>query len=440
MGSTLGEIPSNMLDDYVVYVNDLNNPTGINGFRRNNGDGTSTWFDANGVEVVNPDLIATGSGVAPYLNGAVGDEIKEEVFEDYKPQITVMPRIAFSFPISDEALFFAHYDVLAQRPTTGNRLDVLDYFYMENRNVIVNNPNLKSTKTIDYELGFQQVLSKSSSLKLSAFYREQRDQIALINVSGGYPRNYRTWGNIDFGTVKGMTVAYDLRRTGNLWMRASYTLQFAEGTGSDASSAASLINAGLPNLRTIYPYNYDQRHRINATIDYRYGEGKDYNGPKLFGKDILANTGVNLVANMGSGTPYSQQSNITPEANIGGGGTTNLLGTINGARKPGNFRTDMQLDKNITLKFGKGEDKQKSANLNVYLLVNNLLNTQNIVNVYRATGNASDDGFLSSTNAQTSINNSLDTDSYIDLYQMKVNSMYNYGLPRTIRLGVKLDF
>src|SRR5690606_33902396 len=30
-------------------------------------------------------------------------------FEDYKPQLNIMPRLAFSFPISDEANFFVHY-------------------------------------------------------------------------------------------------------------------------------------------------------------------------------------------------------------------------------------------------------------------------------------------------------------------------------------------
>ena len=60
--------------------------------------------------------------------------------------------------------------------------------------------------------------------------------------------------NRDFGTIKGLTIAYDLRRTGNIRMTANYTLQFAEGTGSDATSAAGLINAGLPNLRNIFPY------------------------------------------------------------------------------------------------------------------------------------------------------------------------------------------
>ena len=44
-----------------------------------------------------------------------------------------MPRIAFSFPISDEAQFFAHYDVLTQRPPTGNRLEPVDYLFMADR-------------------------------------------------------------------------------------------------------------------------------------------------------------------------------------------------------------------------------------------------------------------------------------------------------------------
>ena len=83
-----------------------------------------------------------------------------------------MPRVAFSFPISDEAVFFAHYDVLTQRPNAGqSRINMVDYAYLENSGNIINNPDLKPTKTIDYELGFQQVLSKASSIKIAAFYR-----------------------------------------------------------------------------------------------------------------------------------------------------------------------------------------------------------------------------------------------------------------------------
>jgi len=306
---------------------------------------------------------------------------------------------------------------------------------MKNRNVVVNNPDLKPEKTIDYELGFQQVLSKKSSLKLSAFYREQRNQVALINVTNAYPRTYRTWGNIDFGTIKGMTVAYDLRRSGNITLRASYTLQFAEGTGSDASSALNLINSGQPNLRTIFPYSYDQRHQLTGSMDFRYGEGKDYNGPVVGGKQIFKNSGVNIVVNGASGTPYSAATSIV---NSVIGAAQSLEGTVNGSRKPWQFRTNMQIDKNLILKFG--EEKKKSANLNVYLLVNNVFNTLNITNVYRATGNPDDDGYLNAAAFQNSIQGQNDEASFRYLYALAVNNPYNYGVPRTIRLGAKLDF
>lgn len=430
-----GAHPENIPGEATVYVNDLYNPTAINGYRFED-----TWYTADGVEVSEPSSIKTGSGIAPLLLDPSDDMVSSNAFVDYKPQINVMPRIAFSFPISDEALFFAHYDVLTKRPGTGNRLDPMDYFFLENGNRgLINNPNLRPEKTIDYELGFQQVLSKSSSLKLSLFYREQRDQIQVIKVLGSYPRDYDSYGNIDFGTVKGLTVQYDLRRTGNVTLRASYTLQFAEGTGSGPTAGINLVNSGQPNLRTIFPYSFDQRHALVLSMDYRYGGGEDYNGPIAFGKPILANTGLNVQARYGSGTPYSAQANITPA--VLGGANTIMEGTLNGSRKPSQFRIDLQLDRDFQLQWGGGEEgNPKTANMNVYLLVNNVLNTQNITNVYAATGNPDDDGYLAAADFQSNIAQQNSEESYRYLYGVAVNNPWNYGIPRTIRLGVKLDF
>ena len=127
-----------------------------------------------------------------------------------------MPRISFSFPISDDALFYAHYDILTQRPTTGIVIDPISYYYIDVIGAAgtINNPNLKPEKTIDYELGFQQKINNASSLKLSVFYREMRDQIQQYRLTGAYPKTYYSYTNIDFGTVKGLTLTYDLRRTG----------------------------------------------------------------------------------------------------------------------------------------------------------------------------------------------------------------------------------
>lgn len=433
--SDLGPHPSNMGSDYTVYVNDINNPTAINGYR--NGD---TWYNADGIEISDPKTIESPSGIAPYLADGVSDadDVNSSAFEDYTPSIIVMPRIAFSFPISDEALFFAHYDVLSQRPTTGLRLDPLDYLYIRNisSGSILNNPSLRPSRTIDFEVGFQQVLTRSSSLKIAGFYREMRDMITTINIAGAYPKTYQTFGNRDFGTVKGLTLSYDQRQSKNLWMKVNYTLQFAESTGSNAGSNLALIRAGLPGLRTIYPTQYDQRHAIQAVVDYRYGEGKDYNGPVLGGQQILKNTGINFVANYASGTPYSASQNAY--STLFSAGTPVLEGQPFGSRQPGRFFVNMNIDRNFPLKYGK--DKKKSANLNVYLWVQNVFNTLNIQNVYRATGNPDDDGYLTAKQYQTDIAAQLNEDSFRYYYALAVNNPFNYALPRTIRLGVKFDF
>lgn len=437
----LAERPSNIGDDFVVYVDNFEDPSRINGYR--DGD---IWYNAQGVELSDGNAVAEGGQIRPYLvdgnkpDEIAGSDLRQNGFKDYTPAINVMPRVAFSFPISDEAVFFAHYDVLTQRPNAGqSRLDLVSMAYLNQTGDLVTNADLKPTKTIDYELGFQQVLSKSSSLKLSAYYRELRDLIQVRNIVNAYPRTYRTYDNFDFGTVKGFTATFDLRQTGNVWMRASYTLQFADGTGSGPNTGLSLVNSGQPNLRTIAPLDFDQRHRFQTTFDFRYGGGKDYNGPMLFGKPILSRTGLNVVSILGSGTPYSRSSVVFNEA--AGTGSRALEGTLNGSRLPWQFTTDLQLDRDIPLSFGAKEgEKAKSADLNIYLLVTNVFNTENVTGAYRFTGSPNNDGYLASAQTQQIISNQVDAQAFRDLYQLKVNSPFNYGAPRTIRLGVRFNF
>jgi len=426
-------IPGNIGDDYVVYVNDVDNPTQVNGFR--NGE---TWFNAQGVEIEDPSTIRGSAGIAPWLLNPGQRQPSADAFERYRPAINLMPRIAFSFPISDEAMFFANYDILTKRPTAGLRFDPVDYQFIRDRNVIINNANLRPERTIDYAFGFQQVLTRTSSLKINAFYRELRDQVQVRNLFEAYPATYRTYGNRDFGTVKGITFEYDLRRTGNIRINANYTLQFADGTGSDPNSALSFVNGNQPDLRFIYPFDYDQRHAFAFTVDYRYGRGKDYNGPRINDFNVFESTGLNVITLVNSGTPYSGQNNILPSAQ--GFGTPQLLGSLNGSRKPWTYRLDLQLDRTFDLEYGKNEDSKRRAYMQVYLRVTNLFNQFNVLNVYRATGNPNDDGYLAAAGSQATIQNQLDEQSFRDMYMMAIDNPFNISVPRTIRLGIKLDF
>ncbi len=457
-GTSLGEnIPSSVNNNDVVYVNNSQSPTQVVGYR--NG---STWYDANGNEIADPTVLAaatTTGGIQPYLENPSQTTVSSNAFTQYTPQVNVMPRIAFSFPISDMAGFFAHYDILTQRPPgIGYNLFVpTQYLYiLSNVSGVLNNPALKPTQTTDYELGFTQALNekKTTALTISAFYREFKNNIETYRYLDAYPVSYLAYSNLDFGTIKGLTVAYTLTRVGNIKMRASYTLQFATGTGSGPSSGYNLANSGQPNLQIPMPLDFDQRHTFLLNIDYHYGAGEgNYDGPIIKthgGKslEILSNAGLNVNFTAGSGTPYTEQANATEgdpnSQNVGIGIAQHysLVGSVNGDYLPWQFRVDLKADKDFPLTI-KGKDKNSEGHkcdIQVYLQVLNLLNTENILNVYHYTGSPTDDGYLASASGQQAISEQVSPQAFIDQYKIKEQDPTYLSLPRQIRLGVDFNF
>lgn len=449
VGQTSSEFnhPTNMGDDYVVYTSDYKGGSLV-GYR--NGD---QWFDAKGNEVSDPTILAGQSGkVNPYLTD---DALKAyntnipfsvDAFQNYKAQLNFMPRVAFSFPISDVANFFAHYDVLTKRPG-GNRFDPKDYYFLqaESSSPFLANPGLRPERTIDYELGFNQVLNerKNAALKISAFYREMRDMLTQKQIVSAFPRTYLTYVNQDFGTSKGFQIEFDLRRTGGTRINANYTLQFAEGSGTNANSGANLAASGQPNLRVIQPLDYDQRHSFVLNYDYRFGTDKDYKGPQIKRKSgnpiqLLEDVGFNLQFLIGSGTPYTRWDLAVAR---GSNQRSNIVGSVNGNSKPWTFRANLRVDKNVKLTWGKKDsDEKKHANLNIYVQVLNLFNNRNVLGVYNFTGDPEDDGYLASPLAQSTIQSLNSPQGFVDQYTINMQNPGNFNRPRVIRIGLQLDF
>ena len=436
--------PDAVGDDYKVYVSDEDSETVV-GYRQ--GD---QWFLPNGTSVSGGNVLFGSGLVFPYYKERNEENRRiteagfnpDTSFEDYTPQINVMPRVAFSFPISEDAGFFAHYDVLVQRPPSSTGGTALDYFYMENPlrfGTVGNpaqNPNLRPEKTIDYEVGFQSKISASSAIKISAYYKEMRDMIQqrfYTNVPAPLIA-YQTFGNVDFGTVKGLSFSYDLRRTGNIQMSLAYTLQFADGSGSNANSSGGINQRGI--IRELFPLSFDERHRINASVDYRFASGKAYNGPTIAGYQIFANTGLNLLLTGVSGRPYSQFQVV--DQPLG----QDILSTINEARLPWLLNADSRLDKQFSLNLG--EESTRGLNFNVYFRVENLFNTRNVVDVYNVSGDPDDDGYLISANGQDQLaeieSQQRNIESFISTYQWRIAQPGHYTRPRRMYLGLIFDF
>lgn len=443
-----GSTPGNIKSNYVVYVADNTAGTPeIIGYR--NGD---DWYDPYGKLVSDPTLLKQYSGgrdPQPFLqrDNAAGRALTmrdsaynpNSSFTDYTPQVNVMPRISFTFPIAEQSMFYAHYDVLVQRPKSVGEIlaTPADYYYLSQSSTsVIANPDLKPEKTFDYELGFQQALNSFSSVTLTGFYKERKDMIQVRPYLYAWPTTYFTYGNRDFSSTKGIMIKYDMRQTKHLSMLLSYTLQFAEGTASSSTGAYGLlsnfISAQLPNLRVTYPLNVDSRHNINANLDYRFNQNE---GPIAGGVHFLQNAGANLIFRARSGEPYTkyQFSN------------TNVVeGGIEGSRIPWHYMMDLRIDKKFNLSFKKkaldGLQRKPDLGITAFIYITNLLNTRDVLSVYGFTGRPDDNGYLASPQGQLAIQTAVYSQAYADQYTLATQDPNNINNPRRINLGLSLNF
>ena len=148
------EVPASVGDDYAVYFSGND----VVGYRDLDGE----FYDTNGQVTNSGDVLLSGKVQQ------TSNQITADMFEDYEPQVTVMPRIGVSFPVTDQALFFARYGIISQRPSERlyATLDALE------GTGGINNNDLKPERTTEYELGFRQRLGARSALTISGFFRQ----------------------------------------------------------------------------------------------------------------------------------------------------------------------------------------------------------------------------------------------------------------------------
>lgn len=424
--NSLENAPAGVDGDWAVYFAG----SSIVGFRDLDGN----FYDAQGGPATFTDISRRSGRVQPT------DEPISAAFEDYEPQVTFMPRVGVSFPVTDRALFFASYNVTSQRPTEAAFVPFLEFEEITGQNRLANSA-LEPEITTQYELGFRQRLGERAALTLSGYYRTQENKISVRTMFGGYPAAYSSYLNTDFTTTQGVELGFDLRRVRNLEISANYTLSFAQGTGSDANSTGTAAWRGnfFPNFIT--PADFDQRHSANVSLDYRFGEDE---GPMIAGARVLENFGINILGVYGSGQRYTPLE--TPNANQAGASfTSNVPGFVNSRTLPATYRIDLRLDRGFDLGFG-------DARLKAFLWVQNLLDTENVVAVYRATGLPDEDGYLSTSGGLSWLESAQFVPGREFNYRAYTTGPVNvggqqssgggffYGPPRRVRLGLLLNF
>lgn len=92
--------------------------------------------------------------------------------EKTKPNWTISPRIAVSFPITVMSKLYFNYGHFRSMPTPDNLYRVERF--LEDQSISrIANPNLPLPKTVSYELGYEQALSRIFLIRLAGYYKDE---------------------------------------------------------------------------------------------------------------------------------------------------------------------------------------------------------------------------------------------------------------------------
>ncbi len=361
----------------------------------------------------------------------------------------VSPRLGFSFPVTDRTVFHMQYGKFVQAPALADvyagMLSVVADLKPAYAITAPTAYNPAPVRTTQYEIGFTQQFTDFAAFDITAFYKDIRGQLQYYfypTVAGALvPQNYATLSNQDFSSNKGLELKLTIRRIDRVRAEINYTYNDSKGTNSFATSGfgSVQVNNNVPSIIT--PLAYDQTHRGSIMLDYRFG--KDDGGP------ILQQLGLNLLFTFNSGHPYTLAQFVGLGQNSAWtGGIIGVdtrerrpNGAINSATTPWDYNLDLRIDKTVSM---------FNFDVNFYVYVQNVLDTKNVINVYNKTGNAYDDGFLASSDAQTIIAKSRYTQRFADLYRalnlgnreaaISQKGYDMFGTPRQLRAGVLINF
>ncbi len=294
-----------------------------------------------------------------------------EFDKDERLQVMLSPRLGVSHPITDR-------DVLRFAYNYQNQLPQMQFIFtsktpadanVSDQTITVGNTELEPQITVTYEVGLSHQLSDDYVLDMTAYYKNLYNYVSTVKESNPDEPQISWYKFIseDYGSARGIDIQLEkLMSNFNTWSIA-YSLAWAQGNNS-----TTVIQDEATNLRE-FPLDWDVRHNMSFNYTFRIGRGEEFFVP--FTDYILPfdDFSANLNWSFASGAPY------TPQSSIG----TQFLDT-NSKRMKFSNQANLRLTKGFT--FGN------NMNLRVFLDVENLFKTRNVLTVYPKTGQYDDDG------------------------------------------------
>jgi outer membrane receptor protein involved in Fe transport len=353
-------------------------------------------------------------------------------YEKTIPKWDLSPRVGISFAASEDMYIFMNYGQFFQKADLGDLYQNLNAD-VTNGLPLIGNPDLPAQKTTAYEMGFQNLLNKNVSMKLSGFYKDAHKLLSTDKVNSvldGRPASYTIYLVNDFAKIKGFEIELEKRYTGGISGRLTYSFLDAKGTGSSAADFYYdylLSDTEFP--RKEYPLDFDITHMIKTNLNYYIPQN---DGIELWDFKPFSNTNFNFYTYWNSGAAYTPQDSRGNPQERGSG------------RMPSQFNTDMRIDKYFD--FGI-----PGLEFDFFIDIRNVFDNRNVLQIYNFTGKADDNGrppiydpanlgiyanygFYGYESAQDMFNAGLAG------WKKRVKNPAHYTNPRIIRSGIRITF
>tara|TARA_B100000003_G_C10929954_1_gene370721 strand:- start:74 stop:2773 length:2700 start_codon:yes stop_codon:yes gene_type:complete len=312
----------------------------------------------------------------------------------------ISPRIGFAYQLGKQAVLHFSYGHFFQMPPL--------YAMYQNHSFLVGpsdygttmgNTLLEPEKTITYEIGLWQEITRGLGLDVALFYRDIYNLLSAKVISTYNQIEYGLYSNKDYGNARGLEVKLDLG-AGSLKGMVNYTLQYTRGNADNPTQTFSRAGGNMDPVNRFIPMSWDQRHTLNGTLIY-------------FGK----NFGGSITGYYNSGSPYTfspQSESVLSRINL----------YPNNDYKPSNYTVDATFHYNFKL------FKNYSSRIDVTLY--NLLDRLNEYWVDGQTGRAYT-GIIKETdiaNHRSDFNN----------YEDRIKNPSMYSSPRAIKIALGINF
>ncbi|MGC9361615.1 MAG: TonB-dependent receptor, partial [Candidatus Syntrophosphaera sp.] len=286
-------------------------------------------------------------------------------------QVMVSPRLGVSHPITDR-------DVLRFAYNYQNQLPQMQYIFtsktpadanVADQTITVGNTELEPQITVTYEVGLSHQLSDDYVVDMTAYYKNLYNYVSTMKeYNPDEPQVF--WYKFiseDYGSARGIDIQLEkLLSNFNTWTVA-YSLAWAQGNNS-----TTVIQDEATNLRE-FPLDWDVRHNVSINYTFRIGRGEEFFVPFTDFILPLDDFSANLNWNLASGAPYTPQS-------IEG----NSYLDTNSMRKDFTHQANLRITKGISL--------SNKMNIRIFLDVENLFKTKNVLTVYPKTGSPYETG------------------------------------------------